>query len=970
MRGFAIAVACTLTCLSGCGNSDRPAPASPVNGPVAGAQCANRLPISGATEFVANYGRRLAPLGRQTVVGNYPSGGALTPDGKFYWAINSGHGRNNVSVVNVATGQVTQELPLPGGNAGVVFNREGTRAYVSGTKLGFDPGGPTQGDDGDVIHVYEIVPASGAITELEPFVLPVTLLGSGRLNSLPPDPTKPNLPSELALTPDGATLVVALNNADRVALIDTGTGAATTALVGSYPQGVAVERGGRYAFVSSLYDGEITRIDLNADALTGTLASAVATVASVLGPLDVVVGPLLGLVGVVDALGVGGPDGDTNSHPQVILADPARDRVYVAVTNHDGVAVVNTQDFTLEKFISLKRAEGFGTAPVALALHPDGETLYVADAGEDAIVSIALEARGSYQAFDVIGKLPTSFYPTDVEVTPDGCNLIWTAAKGINAGPNINYETDPNQYLPRMLIGKVGMLGLPSDEQFAAMTALVDQAVRPENRRAPPADTPLHGACDASGACAPSDAIKYVFYLVRENRTYDQLFGCDPRGDGACALELFGDNGKGGATGGVTPNAHAITREWVLLDRFLNNSEVSIDGHVITTGAYSTDRVTRTLHNNYSGRGAPYEHGLYPVSFPPKAFLFDQAARQNLSFRIYGERSGGTLAVSVVGGTGAVSALANRPTLAAVQANLDPLYPTNIQSGCLAGGLPLAPNLPLCTFDSGLGATPPLALSRIDIFNAQFQLQVATCNTQTIGTAACGVPQFNYLIAMNDHTNGTRPGDLTPKAMIADNDLMLGQLVQIISNSAIWPYSAIFVVEDDSQDGADHYDAHRSLSFVAGPYVKRGVATIHTRYDQLSVIRTIELILGMQPLSLYDAMATPLYNVFTPTSDNTPYTAVMPEQSITELNGPDAANAELSNVLPWNVPDLVPQSVADRLLWQSVHGADSEPPPPGPNASMAERARAVSAMEIFRAAKTPEEARRKLLGYLSEAEDD
>lgn len=898
--------------LAGCGSSSKPAGGSPGPGPGPGPgpdACATRLPIAGTSEFVANYGRRLAPVGRQTVVGNMPTGGALSPDGRYYWAVNSGHGRNNVSVVSVASGALAQDLPLPGGFGGIVFSRDGTRAYVSGTRLGFDPGGPTQGDDGDVIHVYEIDPASGAATELEPFVLPTTQGGSGRINSLPPDPTAPNLPAELALTADGALLLVALNNADRVALIDTATGSAETLSVGTYPQGVGIDRDGRYAYVTSLYDGTLTRIDLAARTVQGTL-------------------------------GIGGPDGDRNSHPQQVLADPLRDRVYVAVANHDGIAVVDTAAFALERFVSLKRAEGFGVAPVALALHPDGKTLYAAMAGEDAVAAIALEPRGDYEAFEVIGKAPTSFYPTDVEVTPDGCNLIWTAAKGINAGPNPDYYSEPTQYLPRMLIGKVGMLGLPSDAQFAGMTALVDQAVRPENRGAPPADTPLHGACDAQGNCAPSEQIKYVFYLVRENRTYDQLFGCDTRGDGACALELFGDNGKGGPTNGVTPNAHQITRDFVLLDRFMNNSEVSIDGHLITTGAYSTDRNVKTLHNNYSGRGAPYEHGLYPVSFPPKAFLFDQAARQGISFRVYGERSGGTLPVLAYDG---------RDTYAQVQANVDPAYPSNAQSGCLAGGLPGAPNLPACTFDSGLGAPPPLALSRIDVFNAQFQAQAASCTEQTIGTSACGVPRFNYLIAMNDHTNGTRSGDLTPKAMVADNDLMLGQLLQILSASPIWPYTALFVVEDDCQDGADHFDAHRSLGFVAGPHVRRGGQVVSTRYDQLSVIRSIELILGMQPLSLYDALATPMYDVFTPTPDLTPYAAVMPEQSIVELNTAAAANAKLSNALPWNVPDIVPQQVAERILWQSVHGADAEPPKPGPNASRAEAARAEAMWKVWKA---------------------
>jgi phospholipase C len=216
------------------------------------------------------------------------------------------------------------------------------------------------------------------------------------------------------------------------------------------------------------------------------------------------------------------------------------------------------------------------------------------------------------------------------------------------------------------------------------------------------------------------------------------------------------------------------------------------------------------------------------------------------------------------------------------------------------------------------------------------------------------VPSFNYLIMPSDHTNGTGAGSRDPLAMCADNDLGVGQLVQLISASKIWPQSVIFVVEDDSQDGADHVDAHRAPALVIGPWVKHGGSVVHTHYDQLSVIRTIELILGMQPLSVFDAVATPMYDVFATTPDNTPYTAIMPTQDIQAVNPATAANAALSASLPWHRMDAVPQAISDRILWQRVYGIHSEPPSPGPNASRREHQRAVELMTALRAGKSAE----------------
>jgi YVTN family beta-propeller protein len=884
--------------------------------------------IGPSLSMTAN-GRLLNPVGTQTTLGNFPTGAALTPDGKYLWAVDSGNGSDDVRILNVATNQVVQTLPLPGAYGGVAFAPDGTHAYVSGTARGTSPTeGPTQGDGGDVVHVFSINTSTGQATEQAPISLPQTLGGSGRMNSLPP--VTAAWPDGLAVSPDGSKLVVALNQADRAAVINLQTGAATTVSVGAYPAGVAFDPQGR-AYVSNEYDGTISVLDVGAGTVTATIA------------------------------GLGGPAGDKGSHPEGMVADPRRPALYVAVTNRDLVAVVDTNAKTVTRTVSVARPDGIGAAPVSLAISPDGGTLYSADANEDAVAGIALTNRddgsdesendgqsepvgdndvndnesqpsndlddGGAPAFSVIGKLSTAAYPSAVAVTPDGQKLAWVAAKGYGAGPNPGFVFDGptpyGTYVLDMLSGRAGVLARPTDAQLQADTAAADSEVHPANAQSPPTGTPVVGP-----GGGPSAQIKHVFYIVRENRTYDQIFGTDPRGDGQASLELFDDNGVSGPTGGITPNAHALARTFPLLDHVYADSEVSIDGHLITAGAYATDYVQRATPANYSGRGRAFDFGIFPVTFPPNDFVFDQAVRQSVSFRNYGEQAAG---VSPTGNDG-------RPTYAQVVAGTDATYPGNLQIGCsvTGGGGPVVP-VASCTQDSGVlgtSGTKTAGTSRFDLFSAQFRAQVA----------AGAVPALNYLILPNDHTNGTTPGAYTPQALIADNDLALGQVVDLISHSSIWPQTAIFVVEDDSQDGADHVDAHRMPGFVISPWAKRGGVNVGTRYDQYSVLRTIELILGLRPLSLNDALATPTYDAFDTTSDpaGTIYTAIKPTQSLTQMNTGASAAARTSARLPFSVPDQVPQAVSDAILWQSVHGAGSTPPPPGPNASPSEHARAVA----------------------------
>jgi DNA-binding beta-propeller fold protein YncE len=955
----------------------------------AGAQRPSR-----ATGLTGN-GRQLDPAGRLTPTGTFPLAGAISPDGKSYWTVDGGRHTAYVHVVDLKTGSERQRLPIPGGNMGIAFASDGRHAYVSGLAGEDEDQRTLKGPDGDVIHVYEIA-ADGTANEQAPISLPDGRDGAAAQDNLPPASGVKSWPQGLALTPDGKTLVVVLGQADQVAVVDLATRKADLVDVGRYPYAVAIDPRRPRAYVTSERDGTVEVLDLKSRAQIGSI-----------------------------------PVAGAYSHPEGLAVDPRRDLLYVAVTDRDLMAVVDLAALKLERTVDIGRPEaGVGVAPVAVALARDGRTAYVSDAGEDAVAAVALEdrparpvriaiprsvrsirryrraikhvhsrrrrarlqrrllygrvsrgcagptvgqdrraarkivraptrrrarrARRSFpgvlrctgvrfgaKAFTVIGRIPTASYTTDVDVSPDGRHLVWLAARGVGSGPNAS----PPIGIDYLNQGAAGVLPVPTDRRLARLTRRADRAVVPSNAQDPPPNTPVR-----SGG-----PIEHVFYVVKENRTYDQVMGDDPRGEGDPSLVLFGDNGSAPPGGGVTPNVHALAREFPLLDNVYANSEESTMGHKVTAGAYANDYTQRKVAAGRSRKGDP---DIFAIGVPPRAFVFDQAARQGVSFRAYGELGAGNQPFANDG----------RDTFATVAANTDYAYPSQVQGTCrspVTAGAPL-PNSARCTADSAdLVSTtsghstsgPPNAQSRMRVFQTEFDAQVAS------GT----VPRFNYLILFNDHTDGTTPGTYTPQANVADNDLAVGQLVELISHSPIWSSSAVFVLEDDSQDGIDHVDAHRIPAFVASPYARRH-AVVHTRYDQYSFLRTAEIIAGLKPLSLNDSLATPLYDAFIsgsekPEVEGTRFLAIQPGQSLTAVNPDNAPSASLSMQLPWDVTDTVPQRIADQILWRSVHGAGSTPPPAGPNASDEERARATGAMARYRAG-------RDLREFLTETADD
>jgi hypothetical protein len=530
-------------------------------------------------------------------------------------------------------------------------------------------------------------------------------------------------------------------------------------------------------------------------------------------------------------------------------------------------------------------------------------------------------------AYRLVGRIPTAQYPTDVQVTAPTANpcgirkggrrgrhvarcakLLYVSGKALGTGPNPEGpqptspdDTDANinrtQYLPLLNIGSAGIADLPAAGRLAELTRTADAQLHPSNPEAAPADTPLR----------PGGPIKHVFYIVRENRSYDQIMGDDPRGDGDPKLTLFGRQ--------ITPNAHALAQRFPLLDHVYANSEASIDGHFWTSAAKVSDYVDKNWFQNYAGRGRPYDFGVYAITWPANGFLFDQAERQGISYFNYGEAIAGALPIFPDKDRSQADFKESTKKFLKSDLGTDGCYPNDASIGkdAITG---------LEVYDStvppgaGLGA-----MSRYSCFQLRFSTQLLT-NT---------VPTFNYLVLTNDHTQTLSAGARTPQAMIADNDEALGRIVDTISHSPIWKSSAIFVVEDDSQDGADHVDAHRIPAFVISPFAKQG-AVVHTRYDFLSFIRSMELIMGMKPLGLFDALATPLYDAFGPQPSNDAPVDYLPSNvNRLDRNPSGGAGARMAARLP-KCLDCMAQQDMDALLWKSVHGVRSTPPPPGPNA--------------------------------------
>jgi hypothetical protein len=380
--------------------------------------------------------------------------------------------------------------------------------------------------------------------------------------------------------------------------------------------------------------------------------------------------------------------------------------------------------------------------------------------------------------------------------------------------------------------------------------------------------------------------IKHVLYIIKENRTYDQVFGALKQGNGDPELCLFGEQ--------VTPNHHKLAREFVLLDNLYCNGQVSRDGHPWSTMAYNTDYIARDWHLTYSRRKGVEDDDKGNLSNAPSGYLWDACARAKLTYRSYGEYG-------------------KRVSQPDGSAKMEGRVPGLVGHICPDYGVPRVKDTKVRDTDN------------VEVFLKEYRQFDKEDK----------MPRFIVMSLGEDHTTGTTPGTFTPRACVASNDLALGRLVEAVSNSRYWKKTAIFVIEDDAQNGPDHVDAHRTVGLVISPYTKRKFVD-STQYSTVSMIRTMELILGLPPLSQYDAAARPMFNSFTDKADPTPYKHVAARIDLNEINAKTAYGAERSAKMDFSDYDLVDDFELNEILWRSIKGTKA-PLPPVVRAAIANR---------------------------------
>ncbi|GAB4304476.1 MAG: hypothetical protein Kow0090_20040 [Myxococcota bacterium] len=535
-------------------------------------------------------------------------------------------------------------------------------------------------------------------------------------------------------------------------------------------------------------------------------------------------------------------------NPTELLLSPDEKRLYVSCGDADRIDVIDVEERKLIESILLDDGSpNLNISPTGMALSPDGKRLYVAAAVTNAVYVIDLETK------KIIGAIPTSWYGVDVKLSRDGAELYWTASKGEGSGANAD-----NEYIGEMMMGTVGIVEIPSDEELAANLKVVEENfARPTEffQKGYGVDCKPPGNVLSQNPDYPSP-IKHVVLVIKENRTYDQVFGGLEFGNGDSDYLLFGED--------VTPNQHKLAREFVLMDNFYTESEISIQGHVWTTMTASNDFTERTWQSTYRDDARAPASGVWPSTIPEAGIFLHHVINYGLTPRSYGQ----------IVGYGS-----------------DPI------------GLK-----PYINLDYGF-----FNMDTKDVSKIQY----------VIKDIADGIfPDFIYISLPNDHTYGSRVGKPTAKSMVADNDEALGMLVEAISNSPYWEETLIFVTEDDPQAGADHVDAHRTLALLISPWVKRSyLSSVH--YSFASFFRTAEIILGIPPLSRYDANAAPFYDCFADELDTTPYEKI-PRLIKEELNMVGDPGSWESEEFIFDIPDQNPDMGI--VLWKAVKGENAPTP--------------------------------------------
>lgn len=773
--------------------------------------------MAGGVTLLPN-GWRIAPAGRHIQVGDLPLAMLESPDGRYLLVSNNGYARPTVAVVDLKHEYVAGAFELDHAWLGLAWHPDGRRFYVSGAA-------------DNTVHQMRF--ENGRVTRGIDLVL-------GR---------------PMGQGPQG------------------------------FIGGVAVSRDGRRLYAVHVLGKAVTAVDLASGRVLRTVDLPAEPYTCLVSPDDRTL--FVSLWGGAEVLLFDAATLDARGeiavgeHPNAMALSADGARLFVACANTNAVWAADVAGLraTEQIRVSMFPDAPPGSTPNAVSLSPDGTRLLVANADNNTVAVVDVSTPGHSE---VEGFIPTGWYPTGVMFSRDGTRLFVLSGKGLTSEANPRFlprdlPGGDRTYIGALLTGTVSILPAPPPAVLQALTKTA-YSLTPyaDAHRLAPAAAPA-GSPIPRRVGDPSP-IRHVFYVIRENRTYDQVLGDLPRGDGDPSLTLFGAE--------VTPNAHALAQEFGVFDNFYVDAEVSYDGHAFSTGAYATDVVEKIWPTNYAHRGGAYlsegggemRNRYGNLAAPEDGYIWDACARAGKTVRSYGE---------FVSPNKAHRNVAQVPGLLG---RIDPAY-------------------------------TPFNLDVPDQKRADEWLRDFTALDR-----AGNVPALSVIRLPDDHTAGTRPGSATPRAMVADNDLALGRIVEAISTSRVWKESAIFVVEDDAQNGPDHVDAHRSVLLAVSPFSRRRVLD-RTLYTTSGVLRTIELVLGLPPMSQYDAAATPMYAAFQATPVLTPFTHLPGRVPLDEKNDWTSYGARASARMDLSQPDLAPERELNEVLWRSIKGAGSPMPP-------------------------------------------
>jgi YVTN family beta-propeller protein len=793
----------------------------------------------------------LRPAGQQIPLGSLPVNIAVHPKGQFVAVLNSGYGPHEVIVVDLNARAVVSRAPLHDSFYGLTFSSDGSALYCSGAgdevvhRFAFLDG-KLAGDTEIKVRDSKLraVPCGIAVDRKQQRLFIANVWGdcASEVDLGPPvktiDFSLGMKPAHLAMSP-----VIPPQDFDTTAAEKR----AETALYGNdanhtFPYACCLDEKRQRLYVSLWAQSAVKSIDLK----TGRV-------------LD---------------------NWPVEEHPCEMVLTRAGKLLYVANANRNTVSVLDTATgSSLETIWAAFFPDSPpGSTPNSLALSPDEKTLYVANANVNAVAVFDVTTRRKSRS---LGFIPTGWYPTSVRVTPDGKRLLVANGKGITQkanprGPYVAGKT-PAEYIAKLYSGTLSVIDLPArdqwEEKMAMWTADAYACAPLKAGAVVSVAAPTGNAIPAQ--VGDSSPIKYCIYIIKENRTYDQVLGDMPQGNGDAKICLFPER--------VTPNEHKLAREFVLLDNFYADAEVSASGHEWSMAAYCTDFVEKTwpldYGHNRSGKFPYPGEGSFPIASPANGYLWDRAKESGVTYRSYGEFV-------------TDDQPADKPGRARVKnlvGHIDPMFRG---------------------FDLKYSD-----LDRADRFIAEFKRL----------EAADEMPRLQIVRLPNDHTHGVTVGFPTPTAFVAQNDLALGRIIEAVSHSKSWSQTAIFVIEDDAQNGSDHVDAHRTTAYVASPYTRRGV-TDSTMYSTTSMVRTMELILGLKPLSQFDAAATPMFGTFQSEADTRPFDVVPANIDLNEKSTRTAWGGEIK--MNFVQEDQADDYLLNEVIWKSVRGAASPMPAP------------------------------------------